>query len=145
MPTFQISDSTKAFLQTSFFLPRLVDNKTRKSWLLKYGQLEGDETQCLKLDSIIWGERPKEALETDQKLSQLQNFVLDAVGPLIAAYNELTSRDNLDPNQILLAVQQGLCFLKNTAAHFSKERRSRALAHSPQSRLKVTGGERRLL
>ena len=50
---------------------------------------EGDETRCPKLDSILKNELPKDAVELDRKLSHLQNFVLDAAGPLVAAMEEL--------------------------------------------------------
>ena len=64
-----MSDNTKAFLRTTFRLPRPVDNKTRKSWLAQVGLPVGDETKCPKLDSIIMNELPKDTLEADRKLS----------------------------------------------------------------------------
>ena len=126
--TFPVSEATKAFLQTAFCVPKPADNKVRRAWRSKFGLPEGDETRCPKLDSIIKGELPKEALEADRKLSRFQNFVLDATGPLVAALEELSNSDAPDPSLVTAAVQQSLMFLGNTAAHLSQERRTKALA-----------------
>ena len=120
MSTFLVLKLTRAFLQASFCLPQPMDKKSRKSWLLKYGQPEGNETRCLKLVCIIWGELPKE---------ELQNFVLGAAGSLVVVFEELTSQDDLNPDQIVHAIQQSLSFLGNMVAHFSQGRSTRALAH----------------
>lgn len=66
--TFNISP-TKAFLQTSFCLPKPVDNTVRREWLEWYSLPVGNEARCPKMDSIIEGEMGKEALESDRKLS----------------------------------------------------------------------------
>lgn len=83
--TFNISEETGTFVEACFNLPRPVENKTRKAWLLEFGLAEGNETKCPKIDTIVKNELPKDALEADRKLSRLQNFVLDAAGPLIDA------------------------------------------------------------
>ena len=126
--TFNISSPTKAFLQTSFCLPKPVDNTVRREWLERYGLPVGNEARCPKMDSIIKGELGKEALETDRKLSRLQNFSLDAIGPLVVAMEELTEKEEPDVSVVTAAVQQGLRFLGNCSAHFSQERRAKALA-----------------
>ena len=59
---------------------------------------EGDETHCLKLDSILKNELPMDALEMDRKLSQLQNFILEAysareTGPRHISINDTTGFD----------------------------------------------------
>ena len=56
-----------------------------------------------------------------------QNFSLDAVGPLVVDMEELTEKE---PNVsfVTAAVQQCLRFLGNCSAHFSQERRAKALA-----------------
>ena len=125
--TFGISEETKTFLQACFSLPRPASNKTRNTWLAQFGLPEGDETRCPKLDSIIKNELPKEAIEADRKLSKLQNFVLDAAGPLAAAYEELVTKEEPDPDLIQQAVQLALRILGNTSTHFAQERRTRAL------------------
>ena len=56
------------------------------------------------MDSIIKDELPKEAIEVDRKLSKLQNFVLDAAGPLAAANEELVTKKEPDPDLIQQAV-----------------------------------------
>ena len=99
--TFEISEETKTFLEACFNLPRPVDNKTRKSWLMQFGLPKGNETMCPKLDTITKNELPRHALEVDRKLSRLQNFVLDAVGPLVSAYEDLILEDDPDPERIL--------------------------------------------
>uniref|UniRef100_A0A1X7UTF8 Uncharacterized protein n=1 Tax=Amphimedon queenslandica TaxID=400682 RepID=A0A1X7UTF8_AMPQE len=48
------------------------------------------------MDSLIKGELGKEALEADRKLSRLQNLTLDTAGPLVAALEELSEKE--DPN-----------------------------------------------
>ena len=83
--TLEISDKTRSVLEACFNLLRPVDNKTRKSWLMQYRLPKEDKTRCPKLDSIIKDELPKEVLEVDRKLPQLQNFVLDSVGLLVLA------------------------------------------------------------
>lgn len=57
---------------------------------MQFGLVEGNGIKCLKQDTIIKNELLKERLEADQKLSRLQNFVLDAAGPFIAVYEDLT-------------------------------------------------------
>ena len=126
--TFQISEETKALLQTCFALPRPANNKTRNAWIAQFGVPEGDETKCPKLDTIIKNELPRDALEADRKLSRLQNFLLDAVGPLASAYNHMTSHENPDPELVQQCIQLALRIMGNTSAQFSQERRSKALA-----------------
>ena len=67
--TFEVSDETKALLQTCFSLPRPANNKTRSAWMAQFGVPQGEETRCPKLDTIIRNELPRNALEADKKLS----------------------------------------------------------------------------
>jgi hypothetical protein len=124
---FVVSEPTKAFLEATFCLSRPVDNKTRRSWLEKFGVPEGDATRCPKMDTIIKGELPKEAMESDRKLSKMQNFALDATGPLVAAMEDLTG-SNPSVERVLIAIQTSLRCLGNASAHFSQERRGKALS-----------------
>ena len=87
----------------------------------------GDETRCPKRDSLIKGELGKEALEADRKLSRLQNFTLDAAGPLVAALEEFEKED-ANAETIAAAIQQSLLLLGNASTQFSVERRAKALA-----------------
>ena len=127
---FLVSDETKALLQACFALPRPVSNKTRNAWVAQYGLAEGDVTKCPKLGTIIKNELPREALEVDRKLSRLQNFVLDATGPLAAAYDELVGENEAypDPDRIQQAIQLSLRILGNASAQISQERRTKALS-----------------
>ena len=66
----------------------------------------------------------------DRKLSRLQNFVLDATGPLAAAYDELVGENEAypDPDRIQQAIQLSLRILGNASAQISQERRTKALS-----------------
>jgi hypothetical protein len=127
--TYEVSELTKAFLQTAFCLPKPVDNATRRTWINKFGVPEGVETRCPKLDGLIKGELPKEATEADRKLSRLQNFTLDIAGPLVAALEELTANDKPDATKVTAAIQMSLRFLGNALAQYAQERRTRAMTH----------------
>ena len=45
-------EPTQAFLQSAFCRARPSDKKTRRTWVEDFSVPEGDETRCLKLDSI---------------------------------------------------------------------------------------------
>ena len=124
--TFNISEETRTFVEACFNLPRPVENNTHKAWLLEFGLAEGNETKCPKMDTIVKNELPKDALEADRKLSRLQNFVLDAAGPLIDAYDNIVG-ENPDRDRVLQAIQVSLRIIGNTSAHFSQERRVKAI------------------
>ena len=125
--TFLMSSPTKAFMKTSFCLPKPVENSTRRAWLEKFGLPDGDEARCPKMDSLIKGELGKETMEADKKLARLQNFTLDAAGPMAVALEELTSKDEPNGELVISAIQQSLMLIGNASAHFSKERRTKAL------------------
>ena len=108
--TYAIGESTWAFLELAFVLKKPMDNKTRKTWEKKFKVPESDTTRCPKLDSIIEGAVKRDSLDEDQELSCLQNFMLDTVGPLVAAFEEL-GKDEPDPDRISAAIQQALLFL----------------------------------
>ena len=88
--------------------------------------------------TIIKNELPKDALEADRKLSRLQNFVLDAAGPLAAAYDALMSEEEPDPDKIVQHIRLSLQILRNTSTQFSHERRVKAISWlNPDLRLLV--------
>ena len=124
--TYGIEESTQAFLELAFVLKNPADNKTRKTWEMKFKVPESDTTRCPKLDSIIEGAVKRDSLDEDQKLSRLQNFMLDTMGPLVAALEELR-KDEPDPDRISGAIQQALLFLGNASAHFSQIRHTKIL------------------
>ncbi len=124
--TFNVSSPTKAFMKTSFCLPKPVENATRRAWLEKFGLPEGDEARCPKMDPLVKGELGKDIMEANKRLARLQNFTLDATGSLVTALEELTAKEP-DGELVIAAIQQGLTLIGNASAHFSKERRSRAL------------------
>ena len=124
-----VDDDTgvRIFLQTSFGLPHLANEKTRNSWIAQYGLLEGNETRCPKLDAIIKHKLLKEALDADHKLSRLQNFVLDVAGLLMTAFDKLVTEEYPDVDRVQQAVQLALRILGNTSGQFSQERRVKAI------------------
>ena len=61
-------------------------------------------------------ELPKDTLEADRKLSWLQNFVLDAAGPLAAAYDALMLEEEPHPDKIIQLIQLSLRILGNTSS-----------------------------
>ena len=102
------------------------------------GVPQGEETRCLKLDTIIRNELPRDTLEAYKKLSRLQNFLLDAVGSLAATHNDLVSTNDPDPDRIQQAIQLALRILGNASTKFSQERRSKALVRlNPDLKLLV--------
>ena len=125
--TFIVSSPTKAFLQSAFCLPKPLTNSTRRNLLEKFGLPEGNEARCPKLDPIIKGELPKKAIDTDKKLSRLQNLALDATGPLVHALEELSMKDTPDADVVLQGIQEALVLLGNASCRISGEQRSRAL------------------
>ena len=124
--TYPIQESTSAFLELAFGLRKPVDNKTRKTWESKFRVPECDSIRCPKLDTIIEDVVKKDAVDEDKELSRLQNFFLDAVGPLVAAFEEL-SKDEPDADRTGAAVQQALLFLGNASTHLSHVRRTKIL------------------
>jgi len=68
----------------------------------------------------------KEAVDEDSQWSRLQNFMLDATKPLVAAFEEL-SAEQPDGDRVSAAVQQALLFLGNASAHFNQLRRGKIL------------------
>jgi hypothetical protein len=103
-----------------------VDNKTRHSWLEKFGVPNGDATRCPKMDAIIKRELPKEANENDRKDWKMQSFALDPTGPLIAAMEGLTG-PSPSIERVSVVVQTSINCLGNASAHFSQESKGKAL------------------
>ena len=80
--------------------------------------------RCPKLDSLIEDVIKKDAVDEDSQLSRLQNFYLDTVGPLVAAFEEL-GKDDPDPDLVGAAMQQALLFLGNANTHVSHVQRTK--------------------
>jgi len=124
--TYPIQEPTAAFLDVAFRLKKPAENKTRREWVERFQVPECDATRCPKLDSIIEDVVKKDAVDEDSQLSRLQNFYLDSVGPLVAAFEEL-SKDAPDADLVSGAVQQALLFLGSANAHVSQVRRTKIL------------------
>ena len=58
-PIFEVSDPTQAFVQSAFCRSSSTDNKMRRTLIECFSVPEGDETCCLKFDSILKSELPK--------------------------------------------------------------------------------------
>ena len=91
--TYEVSTPMKEFLHLAFCLLKPLKNNTRRTLISRFGIPEGEEARCPKMDVIINGELHKEALESDKKLSRLQNFALDVSGPLVYAREELSNKE----------------------------------------------------
>ena len=116
--TYAIKKSTQAFLKLAFALKKHADNKTHKTWKMKFKVPENKATRCLNSTALSRGYK-RDSLDEDQELSRLQNFMLDTAGPLVSTFKELR-KDKLDPDRISYTIQQALLFLGNASAHFSQ-------------------------
>ena len=123
--TYAIEESIWAFLELTFVLKKSANNKTCKTWEMKFKVSESDAIRCLTWHHY-WGSCKKELLDEDQELLHLQNFILDTMGPLVAAFEEL-GKDEPDPDRVSVAIQQALLFLGNASAHFSQIRHTKIL------------------
>ena len=95
-------------------------------WESKFRIPECDVTRCPKLDTIIKEVVKKDAVNEDKKLSRLQNFFLDTVGPMVAAFEELC-KEEPDMDHTCATIQQALLFLGNASAHLSHVRCTKIL------------------
>ena len=107
--TYAIQESTSAFLELAFRLKKPIDNKTQKALVAKFRTPKCDAARCPKLDMIIEEVVKKDAIDEDRELSHLQNFFLDTVGPLVAAFEEL-GKEEPDADLTCAAIQQALLF-----------------------------------
>jgi len=78
---FTLSKAASAFLEVAF--KSRLDNSTRRVKIKKFGVSESHWTRCPKLDSIVTMNISKEAEKSDRVASCLQQYWLDAVGPLV--------------------------------------------------------------
>ena len=124
--TYPIQESTSTFLKLAFELKKPIDNKTRKTWEAKFRVPESDVTRCPKLAVIIKEVVEKDAIDEDRELSHFQNFFLDTIRPLVAAFEEL-SKEEPDADLTCAVIQQALLFLGNFSAHLSYVRCTKIL------------------
>ena len=75
-------------------------------------------------------------------VSKLQNFSLDTTSPLVMALEEATRNDIHDMDLITNCIQQALLSLRNVSAHFSYEKRVKALSSlNPDLKTLVEDGD----
>ena len=99
----------RTFLELAFGLKKPTDNKTHKTWEFKFWIPKCEVTSCPKLNTIIKEVVKKDAVDDDRELSRLQNFFLDTVGPLVAAFEEL-SKEKPDADLTLPSYNKPYCF-----------------------------------
>ena len=88
-----------------------------------------DEAHTPKLDDAIACIVPKSAKTYDRFLSKLQQFSLDALGPMIWLYDQMSSEQGVDATKAKAAVESSITLLGNAATHFSTERRKCLMKH----------------
>ena len=72
---------------------------------------------------------PKSAKSYDRFLSKLQQFTVDAFGPLVFIQDRLSKGKPIDQATLKAAVKAGVSLLGNATAHFSTERRKCVMKH----------------
>ena len=82
-----------------------------------------------KLDESIVCLIPKTARLYDQFLSKLQQFSMDAMGPLIYLQEQMEAKTQVEGDTLKAALRCSLTLLGNAAAHVSVERRKCIMKH----------------
>ena len=77
-----------------------------------------------KLDEAVTCLVPMNARSNDRLMSKLQQFAMDALGPLLFLYEQLLSDEpELNVDTTRSAVKASVALLANASAHISVERR----------------------
>jgi len=119
--------------ETMKFLETVVDkplkNDKRKAVASKFPLPSCDPAHPPKLDESIVCLVPKAAKSYDRFLSKLQQFTMDAMGPLAFLQEQIDKKAQIDSDTLKSAVKSSLTLLGNAAAHFSVERRKCIMKH----------------
>ena len=121
------SPKTVSLLQAVMEKP--LKNERRKKFTAKFPLPSCDEAHTPKLDDTIACIVPKSAKTYDRFLSKLQQFSLDALGPMIWLYDQMSSEQGVDATKAKAAVESSITLLGNAAIHFSTERRKCLMKH----------------
>ena len=109
------------------FLGSIVEkpskNEKQKTLANKFPPPSCDPAHPPKLDELIVCLIPKTARSYDRFLSKLQQFSMDAMGPLIYLQEQMEAKTQVEGDTIKAALKCSLTLLGNTAAHVSVERR----------------------
>lgn len=106
-----------------------VSNDKRRVITNKYPLPACDQAHTPKLDLDIFCIVPKSAISYDRFLSKLQQFSVDALGPLAWIHERLSGEETADPVQIKEAAKAAMALLGNAYAHMTNERRWNILKH----------------
>ena len=120
-------DSTVKFLNS--VTENTLRNDCRRKLLEKFPILSCDPAHPPKVHAALMGIIPKPAKRHDRHLSKMQQFAMDAPGPLTWLYEQLETAETVDRARAKLAVQSTLSLLGNSTAHFSLERRKAIMKH----------------
>ena len=119
-----VSPKTLKLLKSATSQP--LKNDKRKTITNKFPLHSCDHAQ---LDEDISCVIPKSAKTYDRYLSKLQQFTLDALGPITWLYEQVVAGDMVDPSKAKKAVEASIALLGNSAAHLSAERRKSLMKH----------------
>ena len=112
--------------ETVVFLKGLTDkllkNEECNSVAAKFPLPSCDPAHPPELDEAMVSFIPKSAKTNDRFLSKLQQFSMNAMGPLLFLHEHLAS-ESPDLDRSRSAVKSSLSLLANAASHFSVERR----------------------
>ena len=120
-------DSTVKFLNS--VTENTLRNDHRRELLEKFPISSCDPAHPPKVHAALMGIIPKPAKRLDRLLSKMQQFEMDALGPLTWLYEQLETTETVDRTRAKLAVQSALSLLGNATAHFSLERHKAIMKH----------------
>ena len=106
-----------------------LKNDKRKSVAGRFPLPNCDAVYPPKLDDAVTCLIPKSAKSYDRFLSKLQQFTVDAFGPLVFIQDRLSKGEQIDKATLKAAVKSGVSLLGNATAHFSTERRKCVMKH----------------
>ena len=106
-----------------------IKNQKRKGITNKFPIPSCDYAHTPKLDDDIACIVPKSAKTYDRYLCKLQQFSLDALGPMVWLHEQMLSQEPVDPSKAKEAVEASIALLGNASAHFSVERRKSLMKH----------------
>ena len=116
-----LTKDTVKFLRSVVEKP--LKNNKRKALANKFPLPSCDPAHPPKLDESIVCLIPKTARSYDRFLSKLQQFSMDAMGPLIYLQEQMEAKTQVEGDTLKAALKSSLTLSGNVAAHVSVERR----------------------
>ena len=120
----ELSGAMGAFVEAAF--KTKLDNTQRRKKLSKSSTPDSQWVQCPKLNPVVAANVGREATRANRGSSQLHQFLLDAVNPLVATL-EMAGAGELTPEAAIANTQTALVLLGNASQHFVAERRKTLL------------------